>query len=115
LATSTVKDFAQTSAQIKQDVEALPVSEKEKVESQIAGVVEEGKDMLSTVSEDLPAVSDVIAEVLTEGGVTEGATVSSVPSVVSSPVQQVTSEYKVPVSGSGVDQKPLDPLLDLNR
>ena len=106
LSTQVVANYVEASQEVQEEVQALPEAEKVQVEPVVAEAAKEDKEVISSL-DTLPVAGDMSGT--SETQVTE-------PVRVYNPVPvQETTEFGVPVAGSGDDEKPLDPMFDLGR
>ncbi len=96
LAQEAMDDYFAATEDVEEGMEVLLEGDEEK----LAAVEETKNDMMEAINDEV-AAAEVEVPV-------------SVPNYVAPPIQQ-TSDFGVPVTGSGSDMKVLDPLLDLTR
>jgi len=106
LSTQAVESYVEASKAVQEEVMALPEEEKVQVESVVADAVKEGNEVISAL-DTLPVAGDMSVVDVPK---------SKKPLRVYNPVPvQNTSQFGVPVAGSGDDEKPLDPMFDFGR
>jgi len=132
MAAQAIGDYAKTVSEVKEEVTLLPDEFKSETASVVVNAIKDDKEVLSSIQEtsqisgdldDVDVVAVQVEKLVVEpiannleaelsSGSSSGASDTSV--AVTKPTQR-DGQYGVPVVGTGVSEKPLDPLLDLNR